>query len=104
MIATIKDLDNLKQLEVLHLRKNKITSLAGLNNLSFLSYLNLRDNQILDLSELEKLKGLSNLKTLILAGIYLILPFRLFPSLILKEVLPSNVCISILIYLSIQSR
>ncbi len=101
MIATIKDLDNLKQLEVLHLRKNKITSLAGFNNLSFLSYLNLRDNQILDLSELEKLKGLSNLKTLILSGI----PYTSIPNvslLILKEV----VCIFILFssICPIQSR
>ena len=69
------NLHDLRQLQVLHLRGNRIASLSGLANLPLLSYLNLRyvyinrQNKIEKIQTLVPLETLPQLKVLILAGI-----------------------------------
>ena len=60
--------ENKPNLQVLHLRGNKIQRLDGLSEKSAqLTYLNLRGNKISSLEEIEKLSKLPNLRMLILA-------------------------------------
>ncbi len=78
-IQSVRELELLTNLEILHLRNNQLSLLDGVEHLSSLSYLNLRylmittmtnsrDNAIKNFSALEKLKLLTNLRTLILTG------------------------------------
>ncbi|KAF3429227.1 hypothetical protein E2986_06501 [Frieseomelitta varia] len=66
-IEKVEGLEILVNLQVLHLRSNKISSLDGFDSrCARLSYLNLRDNEITRISELEKLDCLPALETLII--------------------------------------
>ncbi|KAK9301307.1 hypothetical protein QLX08_006365 [Tetragonisca angustula] len=66
-IERVEGLEILVNLQVLHLRSNKISSLDGFDSrCARLSYLNLRNNEITRISELEKLNCLPALETLII--------------------------------------
>lgn len=66
-IERVEGLEILVDLQVLHLRSNKIASLDGFDSrCARLGYLNLRGNEITRVSELEKLNCLPALGTLII--------------------------------------
>lgn len=66
-IEKLEGLEILVNLQILHLRSNKIANLDGFDErCAKLNYLNLRNNEITKISELEKLKCLPALETLII--------------------------------------
>ncbi|OUM63150.1 hypothetical protein PIROE2DRAFT_10366, partial [Piromyces sp. E2] len=66
-ITKLENLEQLTELEKLHLRENKISNLDGFTeDLKMLSEINLRANEIENFEEIDKLKCLPNLKRVVL--------------------------------------
>ena len=67
-IEKVSDIARLVNLQILHLRDNKVSDLSGFDvGLNELATLNLRSNAIQEFSELDKLTNLVNLKNLTLS-------------------------------------
>ncbi|XP_041266908.1 leucine-rich repeat-containing protein 23 [Onychostruthus taczanowskii] len=68
-ICSLEGLEEFEQLEILHLRDNKLEALDGFSNsMKCLQYLNLRSNGIKSFQEVEKLHVLPMLQALVLMG------------------------------------
>ncbi|NXI26830.1 LRC23 protein, partial [Sterrhoptilus dennistouni] len=66
-ICSLEGLEKFEQLEILHLRDNKLEALDGFcDSMKYLQYLNLRSNEIKSLHEVEKLRVLPMLQALVL--------------------------------------
>ncbi|XP_039573904.1 leucine-rich repeat-containing protein 23 [Passer montanus] len=68
-ICSLEGLEEFEQLEILHVRDNKLEALDGFSDsMKCLQYLNLRSNGIKSFQEVEKLQVLPTLQALVLMG------------------------------------
>jgi len=72
MLVDLESIGELKKLARLHVRQNKLKTLAGIDGAQSLAYINARDNQIEDFKDISMLSVLPYLRKLNLQGILMV--------------------------------